>query len=57
MDILVNGAGIWTTDEFEAKKPELVEHSFKVNSMGPIYFTKAIYLKLLERKMHIISHG
>ena len=42
IDILVNGAGIWTTDEFESKRPELIEQAFKVNSIGPIYFTKAV---------------
>ena len=42
IDILFNGAGIWTTDEFEEKRPELIEQAFKVNSMGPIYFTKAV---------------
>ncbi len=42
IDILVNGAGIWTTDEFENKNPELIEQAFKVNSMGPMYFTKAV---------------
>lgn len=42
IDVLVNGAGIWTTEEFEALRPELVEQAFKVNSIGPIYFTKAV---------------
>lgn len=42
IDILVNGAGIYTTDEFEKTRPELIENAFKVNSMGPIYFTKAV---------------
>jgi len=42
IDVLVNGAGIWTTDEFEASRPELIERAFKVNSIGPIYFAKAV---------------
>ena len=42
IDVLINAAGIWTTDEIELKKPELVERAFKVNSIGPIYFTKAV---------------
>jgi len=49
VDILVNGAGIWTKDEYEEKKPELIEQAFKVNSLGPIYFTKAI-LPILKKK-------
>jgi len=49
IDILVNGAGIWTTDEFEEKKPELIEQAFKVNSIGPIYFTKTV-LPLLKKQ-------
>jgi len=49
IDILVNGAGIWTTDKFEKKRPELVEQSFKVNSIGPIYFTKAV-LPIMKKK-------
>src|SRR3989344_91237 len=35
IDVLGNGAGIWITDEIEEKRPELIEQSFKVNSMGP----------------------
>ena len=49
VDVLFNGAGIWTTDEFEENRPELVEQAFKVNSMGPIYFTKAV-LPILKKK-------
>ena len=49
IDILVNGAGIWTTDEFEVNRPELIEKAFKVNSIGPIYFTKAV-LPILRQK-------
>lgn len=49
IDVLVNGAGIWTTDEFEKKRPELIEQAFKVNSIGPIYFTKAV-LPIMKRK-------
>lgn len=49
IDVLVNGAGIWTTDEFEEERPELVEQAFKVNSIGPIYFTKAV-LPIMKKK-------
>jgi len=49
IDILFNGAGIWTTDEFEKEKPELVEQSFKVNSIAPIYFVKAV-LPIMKKK-------
>ena len=42
IDVLVNGAGIWTTDEFEENRPELIEQAFKVNSIGPIYLTKTL---------------
>jgi len=42
IDILVNGAGIWTSDEFEESNPELIEKAFKVNSIGPIYMTKSV---------------
>lgn len=42
IDILVNGAGIWTTDLFESNNPTLIEQAFKVNSIGPIYFTKEV---------------
>ncbi len=56
IDILVNGAGIWTTDEFEEKRPELIEQAFKVNSIGPIYCTKAV-LPILKQKNsgHILN--
>lgn len=49
IDILFNGAGIWTTDKLEEAAPELVENAFKVNSIGPIYFIKAI-LPILKKK-------
>lgn len=49
IDILFNGAGIWTTDELEEKRPELVENAFKVNAIGPIYFTKAV-LPIMKKK-------
>lgn len=49
IDILFNGAGIWTTNELEEKRPELVENAFKVNAIGPIYFTKAV-LPIMKRK-------
>lgn len=49
IDILFNGAGIWTTDEFEEKNPELIEKAFRVNSIGPIYFTKAV-LPIMKKK-------
>jgi len=56
INILVNGAGIWTTDELEEKRPELIEQSFKVNSMGPIYFIKAILPLFKKRnKGHILN--
>ena len=51
IDILVNGAGIWTTDKFEDSKPELIESAFKVNSIGPIYFTKAV-LPIFRKNNH-----
>lgn len=49
IDILVNGAGIWTTDEFEEKNSELIERAFRVNAIGPIYFSKAV-LPILKEK-------
>lgn len=49
IDMLVNGAGIWTTDEFEEKRPELIEQAFKANSIGPIYLTKTL-LPIFKKK-------
>jgi len=49
IDMLINGAGIWTTDEFEELRPELIEQAFKVNSIGPIYLTKAV-LPILKKQ-------
>ncbi len=49
IDILFNGAGIWTTDELEEKKPELIENAFRVNALGPIYFIKAV-LPIMKEK-------
>lgn len=56
IDVLVNGAGIWTTDEFEEKTSELIEKSFKVNSIGPIYMIKSI-LPLMKKNNsgHILN--
>jgi uncharacterized protein len=56
IDILINGAGIWTTDEFEELNPELIEKSFKVNSIGPIYFTKSVLPLMKENNNgHILN--
>ncbi|TSC63743.1 MAG: short chain dehydrogenase/reductase family oxidoreductase [Microgenomates group bacterium Gr01-1014_93] len=56
IDILFNGAGIWTTDEIEKDRPELIERAFKVNSMGPIYFTKAVLPIMRKRNIgHIFN--
>lgn len=52
IDILFNGAGIWTTDEFEEARPELIENAFKVNAIGHIYFIKAV-LPLMQK----VNHG
>lgn len=56
IDILVNGAGIWTTDEFEEKNPELIEKAFEVNAIGHIYFIKTVlpFMKKLN-KGHILN--
>ena len=56
IDILVNGAGIWTTDEFEKRDPMLVEKAFLVNSIGPIYCTKQV-LPIMKNKNsgHILN--
>lgn len=56
IDILVNGAGIWTTDKFEKTRPELIENSFKVNAIGHIYFIKAVLPLMKKRnKGHIFN--
>jgi len=56
IDILVNGAGIWTTDELEQRNPELIEKAFLVNSVGPIYCTKQV-LPIMQNKSsgHILN--
>lgn len=56
IDILINNAGIWTTDALEETKPELIEASFKVNSLGPIYLVKEILPIMKERNTgHILN--
>jgi len=56
IDILVNGAGIWTSDEFEESNPELIEKAFKVNSIGPIYMTKSVLLGMKKNNSgHILN--
>lgn len=56
IDVLVNGAGIWTTDEFEETKPELIERAFKVNAMGHIYFIKSVLPLMKEKNSgHILN--
>jgi short-subunit dehydrogenase len=42
IDVLINNAGIWTNDTLESKSPELIERAFLINSVGPIYFYKAV---------------
>ena len=56
IDILVNDAGIWTTNKAEETRPELIERAFKVNTIGHIYFTKTV-LPIMKKinKGHIFN--
>lgn len=49
IDVLINGAGIYTSDKFEEIRPELIEKAFQVNAIGHIYFTKSV-LPLMKEK-------
>lgn len=42
VDVLVNNAGVWTSDELESKDNRRVEKVFMINSVAPINFIKAI---------------
>lgn len=42
VDILINNAGIWTNDKLEAKEIGLIEKSFSINSVAPIYLSKLV---------------
>jgi NADP-dependent 3-hydroxy acid dehydrogenase YdfG len=42
IDVLINNAGIWTTDKFEDKDSSQTVKAFMVNSVGPIFCSRAI---------------
>ena len=55
VDVLINNAGVWTSDKLEEKDKELVQKTFMINSVGPINFYKAI-APVFEKKQkgHIV---
>jgi len=42
VDILINNAGVWTSDELEVKDNKRVEKVFMINSVAPINMVKII---------------
>ncbi|MFZ2152488.1 MAG: SDR family oxidoreductase [Microgenomates group bacterium] len=42
IDILINNAGLWLPDQVAATDQSRIEKIFKVNSLGPIYFSQAV---------------
>lgn len=61
VDILINNAGIWIQDALEANDPAYIEQVIKVNSLGPIYCTRAVVSSMKDRKsgriINISSQG
>jgi short-subunit dehydrogenase len=51
IDILVNGAGIWTTNEIEKTHPERRKQALEINTLGTIEFTHAV-LQGMEKNNH-----
>lgn len=42
IDVLINNAGVYVTNKQEEENPNLIESTFLVNSIGPIYFSRAV---------------
>lgn len=51
IDILINGAGIWTTNEIEKQHPERRKQALEINTLGTIEFTNAV-LPSMEKNNH-----
>ncbi len=56
IDVLINGAGIFSLDKLEDEKPELTEEVLRVNSVGTINFIRSV-LPYMEKvnSGHIIN--
>lgn len=56
IDVLINGAGVFSLDELENEKPELTEEVLKVNSVGTINFIRLV-LPYMEKadSGHIVN--
>lgn len=60
VDVLVNNAGIWRTDNFPFKdsKSEYWKKKINVNILGTMYFTHAVINSMIERRYgRIINLG
>lgn len=49
IDILINNAGIWTTNDIEEKNPKRREEALKINTLGTINFSLTV-LPILQKK-------
>lgn len=54
IDVLINNAGVWTTGELDTNDFELIKKVIEVNTLGTIYFSKAVVPVMKKQKFGLI---
>jgi NADP-dependent 3-hydroxy acid dehydrogenase YdfG len=54
IDCLVNNAGLWLQGELEGNSPEDVRKVIEVNTMGVVFFSKAVIPQMKKQKRGLI---
>lgn len=54
IDVLINNAGLWVQGPIEENDPERIKDVINVNTLGPIYMTKAVVPIMKQQKSGII---
>src|SRR3989344_2766776 len=61
IDILINNAGIWVQGELDTNKPDEIQRLMEVNSLGTMFFSKAVIPIMKKQKsgsiVNIISQA
>lgn len=56
LDCLINDAGVWIEGELDENDPEKINHTFAVNTLGTINFSKAVIPQMkLQKSGRIIN--
>lgn len=54
LDVLINNAGLWMMGQLEDNEPEKIKTLLEVNTLGPIYLTKACVPQFKQQRSGMI---